>query len=319
MTVHHEAFGPDYERASMLTAVNTRTGTLVFDPATLSQALSALEARISGQFELVSGDDADPMSTITQATYLTWHRSRASDVARLTHMLTEVSTDAAPLNSFLARHGFDPMFHEIPQGGLGAAAILDMLVEWAVPASVSRLSSLGTVYRAFEIPSSGIDVFTYPHSEELLVKLDTTDGGAVWLSMIDRPAMPAFDMLRFADSRMRNRDEVSQFRAQIKSVIIPTLEISQEADLSWMLGAHNGDHTIDQARQMVKLRMNEEGARVKAASILGTMRGISLAQPFVFDRPFMGWFTQPNSDIPIGIFWADRDSWKTPQGALADL
>jgi hypothetical protein len=108
--------------------------------------------------------------------------------------------------------------------------------------------------------------------------------------------------------------------------IIPMLEIDIEPDISWMKGlftdnSRDGYHQIVQAFQQFKLRANEKGARVKVATGLGTARGGALPkQPFIFNRPFIGFFTQADDPtIPMAAFYADTDSWRQPSGTLEEL
>lgn len=304
-----------------MTEQATTTGTLVLDTATMAKALTRLSHEIgSSQWAPVS----DPANGDLQRRLLGWYGRNRDGVEALSGLRTEASRNAGPLNKFLTDNGFPPMFREISAGGVGVAAILDMLVQWAVEASITSItrfdSSAGFQafeHRAFEIPKSGAQFFTVPGQENPLVRLATKGGGAVWLMMASRPV----DGLTLAETAVQAMaDRQPADATWWSSVQIPTLEIDATVQLDWMLGLSAGDHFIAQAFQLLKLRMSEQGARVKVATGLATERSASRApKPLTFDKPFIGWFTQSGSSIPIAAFYADYDSWQEPGGDLEDL
>lgn len=298
---------------------NETNDTVVLDPATMAKALTALGKAIGSQdvWRPVADDQTE------QKFFLNWFGRYASYVEMLAGLNIETATTADPLNKFLVDNGFEPKFREISQGGVGACAILDMLVEWAAEATLTSFRLYAPDYKslndytAFEMPMTGVEIFDVNFSKEKLVKINTKDGGALWLVMNDRPDHP-LSMLQTTSAAMASRQPADT--TWVKSVIVPTIEIDTEADLSWMLGARFGSHIIDQAFQLVKMRINHEGARVKTATGFGTMRGgPRMPQPLTFNRPFTGWFTQPGSEVPIAVFYCDTDSWKAPAGSLTDL
>jgi len=296
--------------------VDERNSTLVLDPATLGKALTALSR------EIQTGQRWMPTNSANKI-FLDWYYANWEGVEALQGLKVKTARQAAPLNSFLEDNGFQPMFREISPGGVGACAVIDMLVEWAVQATLTKFDiwaddyASHLRYTAFEVPLQGIEIFDLDATSEKLVKINTADGGALWLLMTVRPTHPT-DFIMSAVLAMAARRPADT--TWIKSVIVPTIEIDAIGDLSWMLGVSSGDHSIDQAFQLTKLRINHEGARVKAASGLSTTRGgPSAPQPLIFNRPFTGWVTQSGSELPIAVFYAGRGSWKKPGGALADL
>ena len=196
-----------------------------------------------------------------------------------------------------------------------------MLVEWAVEAKRTTITSYetGQTYSAFSIPAQGAEFFSLPPGlgDGLLVRLRTKDGSSVWITMANQP-QHELDMVRIAMLAMNARELIGGFGVAT-SVIIPTLEIDMQPSLEWMKGASCGGNEISQAFQQFRLRMNEEGARIKVATGFATRGGGPTEEPIIFNRPFIGWFTQPDSDLPIGTFYAGFDSWKTPMGSLASL
>ncbi|NCU37706.1 hypothetical protein EOL96_01415 [Candidatus Saccharibacteria bacterium] len=287
----------------------TTIETFTMDVATLSRALSALGVAIGTTSWHSPFDDQSP-----QAQFLDWHNRNESHVLMLSQLEAMASARASDLNAFLQGHGFKPMFRDFTQGGVGAAAILDMVVNWAVPAQLTNIVSYSASnyrparFTGFEVPLEGAAI--YEVGGDKLVKLLTKEGDALWLLKSDVPVSHPFDMVAQAENAMAG--SVGADTTWISSVIVPCVEIKTTTTLDWMFGLTAGDHYIDQAFQMVKIGMDEKGAYAKVATGLGTTRGISPRKPvpLVFDRPFYGWFTQANNSIPTACFFAGEDSWR---------
>lgn len=320
------------------------SGTLVLDPATMAKTLTRLRKEIGNGKSWKAGEEAHPNYPL-QERLLKWYDQNWDKVEMLEGLKTEASTSDKVLNQFLTDNGFEPMFRPIPPGCWGAAAILDMLVSWAVKASLTSLTTLNadysrTEHTAFEIPEQGFEIFDVLGQPYQLVKIHTLEqpkdasrlvvrsqggtqglpaagkkGGAVWLIMADRP-QHGLDLVDLAVKSMATRTPADS--EWISSVVVPTLEIDAKVNLDWMLGVHAGSQLIDQAFQIFKLRMNQEGARVKAATGFATRESLA-PKPLLFDSPFTGWFTQADSEIPIAAFYADEDSWKFSGKTLEDM
>ncbi|HET6747073.1 MAG TPA: hypothetical protein VFH06_03145 [Candidatus Saccharimonadales bacterium] len=292
-----------------MTKLDSRT--IALDPVTMAKALTRLAGEIS------NGSTWETMSDEVQERFLTWYHEHKGEVEELKDLKTEASSDAAILNKFLTDNGFEPMFREIGHGGYGAAAILDMLVEWKAKASRTMIFSYEGLkdlpYPAFEVPDHGIEVFDVPGQKDNLVRLDTKDGSAVWVMMADQPDHE-LDLLELAMQAMSDKRPAD--RTWIDGAIVPMIDISTSVPLEWMIGVNCGSQYIDQAFQQFKVRMNEEGARAKVATGFAT-RGMS-PKPITFDQPFAGWFTQAGSELPIALFYAAHDSWKSA-GSLSEL
>jgi hypothetical protein len=213
------------------------------------------------------------------------------------------------------------MFRQIPKGGVGACAILKMAVKWAVEASQTTIEANGAStgydwadYKAFSLPISGAEVFSVVGRSPNLVKLNTKDGGGVWLLMMDRPKHD-LDLMDAAVLAMASREVTDT--AYITSIVAPTVKLKSSKQLDWMLGVTSGDHVIEQAFQLIELGMDETGAFVEAAAGFGTTRSVSRRpEPLVFDQPFACWFTQPGSEIPIAPLYADVSTWTRVEDVL---
>ncbi len=286
--------------------------TMVLDTTTMAHALTALSQAYGSDWWAQDGN-------MMQQLFFAWYERHAGEVEKLQNLKGMISGSAEVLNQFLVENGFEPLFREF--GGLGAASILDMFVEWAVAAKRTTVTSYetGQGYSAFSVPTQGAEFFALPPGigDGRLVRLRTKDGSSVWVMMANRP-QHELDMVRIAMTAMSSRERI-QNTSLVSGVVIPTLEINAQPSLDWMVGASCAANKIGQAFQQFRLRMNEEGARIKVATGISTRGGGPIAEPIIFNRPFIGWFTQSGSDLPIGAFYADFDSWKTPEGSLAEL
>ena len=73
-----------------------------------------------------------------QQEFLAWYTAHRDEIRKLGDLEALASTDFTELNSFLTGRGFDPMFG--PFTGIGVAAILDMLIEWANKGTLTTIT-----------------------------------------------------------------------------------------------------------------------------------------------------------------------------------
>ena len=290
--------------------------TQALDLVTMGRALEELRTHLGDcQWQAIGGE---------QQTFLTWYLTHQDEISKLSDLKALASTDYSTLNSFLVANGFEALFEEFD--GVGVVSILDMLVEWlsrGTPTTIERYNLTGRhVHPAFRIKADGADVFDVAGFHEPLIRLHTTGGASLWLMQAPEPTTELELALTAQEILAAGRSASLQWTV---GVTVPMLEIDVRPDLSWMLGAYtvspvDGYHEIAQAFQQFKLRANEQGAHVKVATGLATTRSISFTAPYVFNRPFIGCFTQPGHDtLPLAAFYADYDSWQNPGGTLEEL
>lgn len=268
-----------------------------------------------------------------QQEFLTWYMDHRDEISKLDNLEALASINAAELNAFLKSHGFDPMFD--PFNGIGVAAILDMLVQWVVEGdstTITRyeldnsadhrdtygrpiLTTAPVNYPAFRIYSEGADVYDVAGYWEPLVRLSTKTNHHLWLMRADEPKS-GLELNRQAQRLLR---ATRRQHLGYVGVMVPMLEMNIRADLSWITGmkitSTTGNYAIEKAFQQFKLRADTTGAHVKVATgfAVATASCGPTPEPYVFDEPFIGFFTQPGNDtLPIAAFWADTDSWHEP-------
>jgi hypothetical protein len=300
------------------------------DLTTVGHALSELCDAFLGEAEWNGINDQ-------QQEFLTWWALHRDEIRKLSSLEALASTDYAELNKFLLARGFDAMFERFE--GIGVAAILDMLVEWAVtgtPTSISRYEGSGGVgyllmqtatdYPAFKISAGGADVYAAAGYAHPLIRLHTKTGHHLWLMKADEPAS-GLELNRQAQ-HLANLTGLRPSLRWTAGVIIPMLEMDIKPDVSWMLHATavspaHGKYAVEQVFQRFKLRANDKGARVKVVTGMVAMAacaGPPPPTPYHLDDPFIGFFTQPgNPTLPLAAFWADTDVWRNPEGTLEEL
>ncbi len=233
-------------------------------------------------------------------------------LAELDDVKAKASTDWQVLNAFLVENGFDEMFKQ-PLDGIGAVSIVDMLVAWAHKAQLTVIYGRdGEKHVAFEIPKEGREVYEVKTLDGTLARLKTKSGVSLWLTMPQDPPT-LMDLIKIAFTTMSAEMKPA---IGISTVQVPEISLDLKPDISFLQGADTHDNSgqywyIDQAMQQMILKINREGASVKVASGIAMRKAISLGpKPLIFDRPFIGWFTQPGlKSMPIGMFYAHFKSW----------
>jgi len=293
------------------------------DLVTMGHALSELSATYLGdcQWQVTSGEQRQQ-----QQGFLAWYMAHRDEIGKLSNLEALASTDYTKLNAFLVARGFDPLFDPFP--GVGVASVLDMLVNWLHKGTLTTIERYDTatrrpaIYPAFVLPAAGVELFDVMGFNQPLGRLLTKTGESLWLMKADEPssgivlANLAHEILS-ADRKLTSEWTVG--------AAVPMLEMSLEPDISWMVGMETSNRAgqsfvIEQAFQQFKLRANEKGARVKVATGFGFECTSFGPDPYIFDDPFVGFFTQQGHDaLPMAAFYADTDSWRNTGGTLEEL
>jgi len=292
-------------------------GTKALDVATLFHALDTLEKNSLGpnrKWDLTNKEQKRIFSLYSEYKKI---------IPLINNLKAKVSTDWKVLNNFLQSENFDPMFDK-PFDGLGVVSIIDKLIKWiGGTAEIMTINSDGKNFPGFEIPKEGVEIVQVHGYNEPLAILKTSSENKLYLMMVDEPNLSALDIVEMAFSIM----QVKKSGSTLKGAIIPKIDFNIKPDISFLCGANTLDKNneywfIAQAMQQFKFRMNEEGARGKVATGIEADRGDdSMEQPqeLIFDNPFIGWFIQGDIPVPIAVFYADKNSWKEPEGGLNDL
>lgn len=259
------------------------------------------------------------------------------NLAKLTNISAKASLSWIELNNYLEEHGFSRMVRQFdPSDGIGVVSILDMLVSWLYGACpIIEIETARGNRPGFEINSNGVNIYAvdgYPYS--YLLELKTNSANTPWLFTYDARDLKGVDLVKLSIDVMGSRRAIPTMRTGwqlddspvFQGAHVPMLDFRLKPDIGWLVGAGTatshgrGRYYIAQAAQEFMLRMDQTGARVKAATALVAMRSLNTPSVFVVDGPVYGWWTQDAlPDLPMAVFFADWDAMRKPTGSFEDL
>lgn len=107
---------------------------------------------------------------------------------------------------------------------------------------------------------------------------------------------------------LRQFDAAPKFR-------MPCLAFRRDSEFPELIGQIDGNRlTIDSARQQVSLRLNEQGASIKAEALL-KLKAVPEAAPLPilsFNRPFLLALRKPGAAYPFFLLWVEDARVLTP-------
>jgi hypothetical protein len=281
---------------------------MAIDVATIFYAINQLEKDFLGINRYWNTYNVD------QKVVFELYQQYKNVLGSLKNLKAKASIDWEVLNKYLTDNGFDKMFSG-PLEGIGAVSILDMLVEWLKRAEICNIyGNDGQFHVGFEIPVNGRDAYIINGNN--VVRLKTKSGDSLWLTMPEKAPNYLMSLVRIAFTTM-SQEHMSDHL--VTTVRVPEIVFDIKPDISFLVCSDTHDANgqywfISQAYQQFKLKMNRKGARVQVATGLAMRKGGAMAdepQPLVFNRPFVGWFTQTAAPLlPIAIFYADYNSWQ---------
>jgi len=291
--------------------------TIALDLTTPMHALLTVEKEFLGKDRTWLG------STAEHTMLLHLYSQMKSKLSGIKGLKGKCSPDYMVLNKFLQDEKFDPMFERFD--GIGVVSIIDKLIEWMFgPGNITQIQTAEHgAFPGFELPSRGFQMFWV--GENYLIKLLTKSEDTLWLyvpRLEQIPPTSALDMVQMAISVMVGKRE--SIRNTYPTISIPMIDFDLKPDISFLEGIETKDSQevpwyIRKAMQQFKFRMNEQGARLKVATGLVLERFCAFEQPLIINVPFYGWMTQGDTLLPIGVFYADYDCWKKPEGGLLDM
>lgn len=280
--------------------------TLALDVVSVMQALMGAEEYFLGSEQTWQGDNASQVAFLN-----IYSRMKANLLADIPGVKGLCSANSNELNRFVGYLLFGPF------EGLGIATVVDKTVEWLhSPGEITEVVTQNGLFPAFEIPSSGYQMFWV--GSNVLIKFFTKSVENFWLFAQQTPTPPVspLDMFQMAISVMTGKREV--LVSSFPSVTVPMVNFQTEPKVrTFTVGIEAIDEggevwTIDEGRQQFRFRMSREGAKAKTGASGVPPKYYDGPLTVVINRPFYGWFTHGDCYFPIGVFYADFDSWKKP-------
>jgi hypothetical protein len=191
--------------------------------------------------------------------------------------------------------------------------LLDIVVHWAGKAVKANIDG----YKGFEMSSGFVGAENVVRTDiREAVRIDTREGTLLTLAMTDKPPTSMFDMVRI----IKNLQTSLVFKKDVYgTVLIPTVDIDKKFDVKF---AEFINYTkegkmpweVVVCNQGFEFIMTDVGASARVnTKMVAKLKGISKEpkiRSLTFDKPFFGWFTSSNSNVPIAMFYAAKDCWK---------
>ncbi|MFW9966939.1 MAG: hypothetical protein ACFFEA_07280 [Candidatus Thorarchaeota archaeon] len=235
------------------------------------------------------------------------------EIERVAHIDVEV------VNKWLQNHDFDIQLDPLDENGFGAAAMLDLLGLWLVKGrQVQIATDDGSKYPGVRM-DTGFTFNTVGGSSDLVVALETGDQDVVYM-MMNEKVPSGFAMVSYVEEVLQNMTPVER---DYEAVVFPMIDLNEEGQLEWLINLQLmipqdrfPFYFIQHALQQTRLKMNQEGYRVKSVAAVAMMLGAALPEtpPYIINRPFLIWIVRPGLSRPLFAAYLNTDVWKDPSG-----
>jgi hypothetical protein len=227
--------------------------------------------------------------------------------------------DVEVINKWLKEHDFAIQLDPFDENGFAVAAMLDLLGLWlAKGIGTSVVTDDGSTYPGVRM-DTGFSFNTVGGSTNLVVALETGDQDIVYMMMADK-VPSGFDMVTYVEEILLNMTPVER---DYEAIVFPMIDLNEEGELEWLINLQLmipqdrfPFYFIQQALQQTKLKMNQEGYRVKSVAAVAAMLGAAHPEvpPYIINRPFIMWITRPGLSKPLFVAYLNTDVWKDPSG-----
>lgn len=248
------------------------------------------------------------------------HAYCKGDVDRIREIESIADTNHKNINKWLAERGFQIQLGDFGPGGFGVASVLDLFGHWAVKGKKWSVRTEDDVYYpGIKMTNFGKEFYRVKENPNFIIEIETRENDHVYLMMANE-VPTGLGLLDFVE-KIHNEKQTVPF--DYDGFIFPKIDLDEEIALDWLLGLRfetpNGKepfYVISQALQQTKLKMNEEGFRVKSAVALGILAGAApeRKEPYEINRPFLMWITREGLSKPLFIAYLNKDVWKDPKG-----
>ncbi|MHA1937771.1 MAG: hypothetical protein ACXABV_07195 [Candidatus Thorarchaeota archaeon] len=235
------------------------------------------------------------------------------EIKRIAHFDVEV------VNKWLKEHDFDIQLDSFDENGFGAAGMIDLLGLWLVKGRQASIATdNGGKYPGVRM-DTGFTFNTVGGSSDLVVALETGDQDVVYM-MMDEKVPSGFSMVSYVEEILQNMTPVER---DYEAVVFPMIDLNEEGELEWLINLQLmipqdrfPFYFIQQALQQTKLKMNQEGYRIKSVAAAAMMLGAALPEtpPYIINRPFLMWIMRPGLSRPLFVAYLNTDVWKDPSG-----
>jgi len=228
-------------------------------------------------------------------------------LAYLKGKATNIDTD---LNNWFAENGFPNMKLSYPESAMGFGAIFDLLVEWIRPGTNTKLTIDNQIFEAIKmnckpgaVAAYNLEGYDYP-----MFVLDTRDKGWKVHLLETEFLLDDVDLLTVATDILVSKKTPFLF----SEVIFPSVDMEIDVDLEWLIGIglEKNPFQIEKAKKIVRLKLDDNGARAQSAVAIASRSFISQkGEVYRFTKPFFIIFTNDNISIPPFVAIVSQDAW----------
>lgn len=224
------------------------------------------------------------------------------------------SRNAEEINRLIAAEGFgirlDPW--NDPEA-FGVASVFRWAIQWLV---VGQTELYGEPFLikgkpAFRLNRRPNGIEFRKFGDDLLVNVSTQTGHVAHFVKYGRPVAGIEILETIAE--VEGNAKPMQYGSP-DGVDIPKSQIDVQPDLSWLLGMRLGGYFVAQAKQQVRLAINEFGAAGEEVSAMAMRKG--LPEYYKIDGPYLFWVSK--GDLTIAAAHVGEESWQEPAGKLAE-
>ncbi|MFH2063010.1 MAG: hypothetical protein ABIJ46_02535 [bacterium] len=292
---------------------------IAISPAALVAAIKAADMILG------NGAEWDPVNVVQQEWLESYYRPLAELVGEVPGIAAHATTVPRAHVDFLAQHGWEAQISTVPPNGFLTAAILDVLVRWLEIGERTRIHVRGIGsfdafllkegVKIYRLSQDGGDFFGCGAStSECVFEMKTQSGDRILIAELpeDVPVpTDSFSLMGLVDSRLRQRAVGSGDSCD--SLELPMVHLQTKAELPQLVGLSSGNHFIGQVCQQAELKMNQEGARARAAVEVCVLECCSSAG-CVITHPFLISIERSvgQKSIPVFCAYVDYGSWKNP-------
>ena len=186
---------------------------------------------------------------------------------------TYAGQSAAKLNEILRTEGFDIRLGELGQNGIGAVSVIKLMFLWISQGIRYPMNIGGKTYLAMKF-DKGFSVLNSPFHDFPIARLEAMGGYEVFFTAQgDRRTIPnnGFVLYETIERIISSAQKASN---DFESLRMPIIKVKTDIDISWMIGMRiskgKRSAVLEQAKEQLKLDVDEKGAKMEVASALGS-------------------------------------------------
>jgi len=281
----------------------------------------------------------DQQEAFLSNTFALYRKHVAENTFQAHELQSFVSSNVAELNKILRERGFSiqlQSFRDVKS--LGVVSLQDILVKWKEKARCQSMQSAGQEYASFFLPkkTNGITFFRRNTQDQetviarietqtndivyCAVRLQDTDKGKVLVPFFQNSeTVPTDSVVADAISSLQSTFDKFQRVTNYNGIELPMIHYQNQPSLEWLKKLEVApEWFIEQALQEVIFKMNEDGARAKAAVALEVemkaappMRVVH-REPLVVNKPFLLWIERSGvpAELPLFAAYLHQTYWK---------